>query len=639
MRTLLKDSTRPHRDNGHNTTEEPKNEYSMGDPMWDEHEVTLAGIETFPSSIRRKWMVAISVLDYAFQPIINIHSGVCYGYEALLRNCRAAGFRSILEVFDQAYHDNILYVLDLLLWEKAIQKFTQLSHAPSVKLFFNLDNRVLDTPHYTSRRIRHVLDVFGLSEDALCFEISERHEVCFSERTIQTLMNYRSQGFHIAVDDFGTGFSGLKLFYHTEPDFIKIDRFFIQDIPHDSKKKLFVSNIINIAHLLGSIVIAEGVETELEFYMCKDIGCDLVQGNFVQAPITDITQLTPRYQHIQILNQRDRREKPSDKNLIHLNMEYLPPISHQEDILNLFDIFRRHKEKMFFPVVNAANEPVGIIREHDLKKYTYSLYGKDLLRNPSSRKSLKDFITKIPIAEVSTPVEQILEIFSLNEHVEGILIVDKMRQYIGFLNAQSLLKVLHEKKLTLARDQNPLTQLPGNSQIYEYISQALTERQTTHAFVYFDFDNFKPFNDIYGFRQGDRIILLFADLLKKHTTGGQFIGHVGGDDFFMAFSNMPIERVEKDVARLVEQFRREAESFYNPLHIRKGYILSKDREGNMREFKLLTVSAVILEIPSHHSNLSPESISSILARAKKDVKNSEKRTYIAQIADSTHSLD
>ena len=68
----------------------------------------------------------------------------------------------------------------------------------------------------------------------------------------------------------------MKMLYQHRPDIVKIDRFFIHGMTDDSKKCLFVSTIIDLAHVLGATVIAEGVETEGEFLSCKEIRCDFV---------------------------------------------------------------------------------------------------------------------------------------------------------------------------------------------------------------------------------------------------------------------------------------------------------------------------------------------------------------------------
>jgi EAL domain-containing protein (putative c-di-GMP-specific phosphodiesterase class I) len=135
----------------------------------------------------------------------------------------------------------------------------------------------------------------GLGADRLCLEISERYELKSVTNAKAILGRYQDQGFRIALDDYGAGFSGLQLLYHTEPDYIKIDRFFIQDIDADARKRLFIANIVNTAHALGIEVIAEGVETQSEYVTCGEIGCDMVQGFWIARPTQDSSQLYREY--------------------------------------------------------------------------------------------------------------------------------------------------------------------------------------------------------------------------------------------------------------------------------------------------------------------------------------------------------
>lgn len=133
--------------------------------------------------------------------------------------------------------------------------------------------------------------------------------------------------------------------------------------------------------------------------------------------------------------------------------------------------------------------------------------------------------------ELSTSCETLLSAFAVQEEIPGILFTREGR-YIGFLSPQALLKLVYEKKLYEARDQNPLTGLPGNHSIYEYLLFSLEEREVTRVYLYIDINHFKSFNDRYGFRQGDRVIILLAPLLKEIFWGDSFfIGHIGGDDF------------------------------------------------------------------------------------------------------------
>ena len=412
-----------------------------------------------------KWRRLVEKLDFAFQPIVSIHTGACFAYEALLRNHEKAGFRDIRGIFDAASHEEMLLSLDSMLMEKAVGKFVQIRNHERVKLFFNLDNRVFALPGYSLDETSALLSGFGLRPDAVCFEISERHG--FIPRGVRDGLfdHFRRHAHGVVLDDFGTGFSGLQLLYHEEPDFIKIDRFFIEKMEADSKKRLFLWNVVNLAHALGIAVIAEGVEEEREYYACKQIGCDFVQGFLVQRPTIRVVDLKAEYEEVSLLGTRDARSRRPDRRLVDDRLEYIEPIPlHDKDggitgMSSVFEIFRRNRSSTFFPVVNTQGEPVGLVRENDIKEFVYSKYGRDLLMNRAFGKSLKDFLVKCPAAPIGTSLEKILEVFSAAENSEGVILTEN-GGYGGFLTTRSLLNAINEKNLRVAADQNPLTKLP-----------------------------------------------------------------------------------------------------------------------------------------------------------------------------------
>lgn len=400
-------------------------------------------------------------------------------------------------------------------------------------------------------------------------------------------------------------------------------------------RALFVSSIVNIMHLLGGVVIAEGVETEEEFFSCRDIGCDLVQGYLVQRPQIALENLKKRYTQIEKLARSDRRtQRRPDSRLIRTEMEYIEPIKVNSYIFEVFKRIREDKARTIYPVVNLNHEPVGVIREERFKDYTYSPFGRELLQNPSFGKTVDKFITRFPIADIHAPLETVLDIYAKNRNMGGILIVSSQK-YVGFLSAESLLNVINEKKLAIARDQNPLSKLPGNVLIHEYVSNALSCRDKHYLLAYFDFDNFKPYNDYYGFRHGDRMIILFAELLKKSCeTENYYVGHIGGDDFFMGIEPTDIETEMRKIRRIQYRFKCDAESFYDPEAIRNGYIVSKNRDGKEKKFPLMTVSAVVLSLPNNRLPVySSEAISNIIAGLKHLAKNSPEKFYMASIGD------
>lgn len=596
-----------------------------------------------------RWLRATAGLDYAFQPIVSIHSGVCLGYEALLRSWESAGFASIQELFDTAFAEQALNQVEIALREKAIGKFADIPFHKKMKLFLNIDNRVLLMPDYSPVGTVTLLRRHGLYPDTVVFELSERHDLTsYTVSTDASLITYKRQTFKIAIDDFGAGYSGLQLLYNSEPDFIKIDRFFIAGMETDSKKRLFVGKVLNLAHTLGILVIAEGVETDKEYACCKDIGCDYIQGYLVQRPTTDISALVERYEHVSTLSSSNRRDKSSDHALLSQEMEYLQPIQlhgpdkgYLTDMATVFENFRTHKSYSFFPVTNGNSAPVGLIRESAIKEYAYSRYGKDLLLNKAAGKNLLDFVVKCPVAEVNTRIENILEFFALDDMAEGVLLTENGR-YVGFLSAKSLLRVINEKNISTARDQNPLTRLPGNTMIGEFLEHALDDRLSTYLIAYFDLDHFKAFNDLYGFRRGDRAILLFADILKEATNINRcFIGHIGGDDFFAGCKVKDIEVPQflDWIRGIVAKFAADVLSLYDPRDRTQGFIASIDRDGGRKNFPFLSASAAVLHIPGMFRNSSTDQIGAVIAKLKKNAKVSPDRIAVATLGQHPRSLE
>jgi len=248
--------------------------------------------------LTKKWIRNLKTLDVAFQPIVNIHTGKIFAVEALLRNYKEVGFNSIFELFDEVYKDNLLYSFDLKLRKKALKKLRTIEAYSDVKLFYNLDNRLLEMPNFkhgnTSKLLRH----YGIGKNSICFEISERHEISDISRMQEVLEHYKSEDFCIAIDDFGVGYSGYKLLYESKPDIIKIDRFFLSGIQKDAKKKIMARSITQLALQLGINVIAEGIESKEELITCREIGCHFAQGYFVQKPTLLASEILSEYPHI-----------------------------------------------------------------------------------------------------------------------------------------------------------------------------------------------------------------------------------------------------------------------------------------------------------------------------------------------------
>ena len=563
------------------------------------------------------WNHLIDKLDYAFQPIIHSHTSKIYAVEALIRNVIGNnGLNSINDLFNLAFNDDYLYELDLKLREKAIEKFSNIN-IQDLKLFYNLDNRIIYNKNFSSGNTSKILKKYNLDKKTICFELSEKGTTIEQNALSTMIQKYKSSGYSIAIDDFGIGVSGLKLLYFSEANVIKLDRFFITNIDSDSKKKLFCSSIIEMAHIMGMQVVEEGVETSNEFYTCKDIGADFIQGYLVQKPTLNIEEIKATYKNITKLIDNDQR---LNSNLL-ISKKYIEKIKALNINTSLYKLFVHFKEDIkynFVPITDNYDNLLGVINEADIKKISYSQYGLSLAQNKTFSSTLKKYIVPTLSVEISWGIDKILEMYNLNSNNSKGIFITQANKYIGFVSLNSLLTLSYKRNIEIATNQNPLTKLPGNNQIEKFISKCLkkSQKNITHI-IYFDFNNFKPFNDVYGFRQGDRAILIFSELIQKKYPKESFVAHIGGDDFFVGLKNYRFEDVYKLSVNIQEDFQNSVKNIYSKKDKENGYITTKDRFDTLRKFDLLSVSSAIIEINYKSNILNFDNTISILKKASK----------------------
>jgi len=546
--------------------------------------------------MNKKWQKVLDRLDYAFQPIIHSHSGKIFAVEALIRNVhKIEHIGTIQNLFDVAFEEDILYEIDLLLREKAIKKFSHIK-IENLRLFYNLDNRIIYNKTFAPGNTSKILSKFNLSKNTICFELSEKGTHIEQNALSTMLQAYKKSNYQIAIDDFGIGVSGLKLLYFSEADIIKLDRFFITNIDTDSKKKLFCSSIVDMAHTMGMKVVAEGVERDNEFYTCKSIGIDFIQGFLVQKPSIHIEDIKPMYKHISTLIHEDQRTEVGaiiDKKYI----QYIEPINVKTSLHSLFVYFKEHPNNTFVPIIDDFKNLLGVIYEIDIKKISYSQYGLSLAKNNNVSSTLKKYVKKVLTVESSWGIDKTLNRFNHTKNESNGIFITQADKYKGFIDLKSLLTLSHKRNVEIASNLNPLTKLPGNQQIENFIHTSLKNiNKTTTHILYFDFNDFKPFNDHYGFRQGDRAILIFSELIQKRYPNDVFIAHIGGDDFFIGVHNYEFERVYDITNKVLIEFRETAKNLYNKTDKKNEYITAFDRFNVKRKFNLLSTACALVEI-------------------------------------------
>lgn len=177
------------------------------------------------------------------------------------------------------------------------------------------------------------------------------------------------------------------------------------------------------------------------------------------------------------------------------------------------------------------------------------------------------------------------------------------------------------------RGVNPLTGLCGNIEIQSELNHRLA-KHTQLAFIYCDLDNFKSYNDVYGFAKGDSVLRLTADIIRdsvRHEGNhDDFIGHIGGDDFIVITSWDKYEGICK---RIIEDFDTKILFLYNETDRKNKYIVSNDRHGQERKFPIISISLAVVtnEFNNYDNHLK---IAEIAAEVKKYVKSLSGSNYL-----------
>lgn len=557
-----------------------------------------------------------SRISVAFQAIADIHTGQCNGYEILTRPS---------SLFDQPFHLESLIELEIEVRRVAGQMAELLPPMPNRLLFTNLDWRlaencdeIIEANHrYLSPHARQlVTEIASYSTDPLQ-----------AQAWVNRLRGNRGL---VALDRFGETPRGMTFVQHCDIDYLKIPRAYITGVDRTARQRLVMSQLVATAHTLGMQVIAVGIETAAELQVCREMGCDMAQGHFIQPPVTEPQHAGLHFDRVETLARDERRHRLVDNKWIDEQLDLTPPLLVDTPMKEVFAMVARDPSRTLLPVVDHNQHPLGIVREQALRNHVYSAYGKELIANRSLGFSLRSFLERSPVASLSTPLDKLMGLYSSDENADGIIITDQNR-YRGFLSARSIIRAMHEKTLARARDENPLTKLPGNDLINDHVADLL-DRAEPAVIAYLDFDNFKPFNDTYGFRQGDRAILLFAEILRKvMKTHHCFIGHIGGDDFFASLTDCRLPEAEAMIDEVIEKFRSDAESFYDQEARQSGYMIATDRDGVERQFPLLSVSAVLLPIDESSAGCTPDDVSRALAKHKKLAKNSKNRRIVARL--------
>ena len=291
----------------------------------------------------------------------------------------------------------------------------------------------------------------------------------------------------------------------------------------------------------------------------------------------------------------------------------------QELVEVLRKLFSKEKNYKFISVgSDAINEALVnipslmIIDEDNIKQDVVDLC--KLLRSDENNN-----ITPIIVLTSNSEREHRIDV--LKQNVEYFIKkpIDEEYLYYTIKNISTL--------LFTNRKVSPLTGLPGNVQIQAEMKKRLLKKRP-FAMIYLDLDNFKAYNDVYGFSNGDEIIKFTARVIYKniHTaeTSNDFVGHIGGDDFVAVVDKTDYEELCKNI---IAEFDTQVEQYYNEEDLARGYVEVANRRGVIEQFPIVSISIAVVEIKDNYK-VTPLEIGEVAAQVKHSAKSVMGSTYV-----------
>ncbi len=546
-----------------------------------------------------------------FQPIFDISGKHILGYEALSRGPKESVLEMPTALFEAATEHEKISELELLCRSKAIENFVTLNLQG--KLFLNVSPKTLLDPCHPKGETLHLIEHFGLAANRVVIEVTEQEKVDDGFLLIKTIAHYRQLGFSIAIDDLGAGYSGLKQWSELCPEYVKIDRYFIDHCDQSVVKKEFLKTIIELAKVTNTAIIAEGIERPEELALLESLGIVNAQGFLLEHP-SAMPSMAYNSSQIKMLDFAPTNEQFEQSMAIGWLAISQAAIDSETSCKTAHKLFEQDKRSISFAVVDEDQQPIGLLHKDQLTEVFSDPYGHALY----DKCAVTVLMDKQPLVvdenqPLDTVSQQITEFdFDIRRHI----VITREGQYFGLAPLRDILKHITEEKIRHAQHANPLTMLPGNVAINEAIEQRLRGKYR-FSLAYIDLNHFKQFNDLYGYASGDSVIKLLADVTVKVCENSMnFIGHIGGDDFMVVFDNNDAVGL---CNLIIKQFEQQSQAFFTPEHIASGGYWATNREGDKQFVPLLTLS-IGLVVPDLKLCTNSHQVAALATDAKKEAK-------------------
>lgn len=268
-----------------------------GRGQWVQFDPSLASTAQRRAHLASELRAAVDggTVEVAYQPEVELQNGTIHGYEALVRwDHESLGQVPAQELVVVAEQTDLILALGALVLDRACKVAAggQLPGPARLTMSVNLSARELTDPDLAGRVLR-TLARHSLPGERLCLEITESNLIETTAQAASQLAQLRDAGISLSIDDFGTGFASLTYLQRLPVQQIKIDKSFVDGLPHSRSDDTIVTSLINLAHNLDLTVVAEGIESPAQAAYLRALGCDLGQGYLFGKPrmISDLAKV------------------------------------------------------------------------------------------------------------------------------------------------------------------------------------------------------------------------------------------------------------------------------------------------------------------------------------------------------------
>ena len=482
-----------------------------------------------------------------YQPIVRMDDGGVVGHEALLRATGVDGARIMPDqLFPAAEEAGWTHVLDRVGRTTAIR-----DAGPWLAedlLFINFVPTSIYRPEVCLQTTERAAEKAGLRLDQLVFEVTEGHVVDDVDHLARVFEHYRSRGCRVALDDLGSGWSSLALLVRLKPDIVKLERAIVQSLPEPAAVAV-VSAVVDITHSYGGLVLAEGVETEEQARVARELGADLGQGWLWGRPVRPATAVAavptralpgtapdPSWPDAAVAldpraEQPQEPARPADRDLLARavgltgsSVVVVDALAPDMPIVYVNDAFA---EVTGYPAEDSVGRNCRFLQGPETDRAALDELAAALRAGQPHRTTL------LNVRRDGTTWWNELHLSPLRD-AGG-----QVTHFVGFQHDVSD-RVAAEEALRERAGTDPLTGTLNRTALLSELDRQVRSPGAGPVVLFVDLDGFKRVNDRFGHTVGDLALGAVADRLRSVVRGGDLLARLGGDEFVLVLGEVDV---------------------------------------------------------------------------------------------------